>query len=160
VKTRKKLKIICQNFRKLNLDPNTKSPLKLVSALSILKDYCWNSEKFRFRLVDSFSFQKNNYLHNMSCQYAIQSWLHEGSGELHVNVPTLVGPMETSRLHTSLVGNWKRELGTQNFKLVLVDGVQNIAVMPTAKYSTLLRTGPPLEVNWPTSVLWMQYKLL
>jgi len=134
LKTRKTLRIISQNFRRLNFYPNTKSPLKLVSAFSILKDYCWNFENFRFRLVDSFSFQKNNYLDNMSCRYVIQSWLHEGSGELHVNIPTLVGPMETSRLHTSLVGNWKRKLGTQNFKLGLVDIVQNIAVMPTAKY--------------------------
>ncbi len=54
------LRIMCQNFRKLNVDPNTKSHLKLVSALSILKDYCWNSEKFRFRLLDSICFQKSN----------------------------------------------------------------------------------------------------
>jgi hypothetical protein len=33
----------------------------------------------------------------MSCRYAIQSWLHESLGELHVNIPTLVGPMETSQ---------------------------------------------------------------
>jgi hypothetical protein len=42
--------------------------------------------------------------------------------------------METSRLHTSLVGTLKRKLGRQNFKLGLVDRVQNIAVVPTAKY--------------------------
>jgi len=132
--TRKKLRIICQHFRKLNLDPNTKSPLKLITALSILKDYCWNSEKFRFKLLDSFSFQKSNYLDNMSHPYAIQSWLHEGSVEVHLNIPTLVGPMETSRLQTRLLWNWKRKLGRQNFKLVLVDRVENVAVMPTAKY--------------------------
>jgi len=121
LKTRKKLWIISQNFRKLNLDPNTKSPLKRVTALSILKDYCWNSEKFRFRLSDSFSFQKFFNLYNMSCRYAIQSWLHQGMGELHVNVPTLVGPMETSRLQTILVWNWKRKLGRQNFKFLLTE---------------------------------------
>jgi hypothetical protein len=32
--------------------------------------------------------------------------------------------METSRLHTSLVGTLKRKLGRQNFKLALVDRVQ------------------------------------
>jgi hypothetical protein len=121
---------------------NTKSPLKHVTALSTLKHYCWNSEIFRFSLLDSFSFQKNNYLDNMSCWYAIQSWLRESLGELHVNTPTLVGPMETSRLQTSLVWNWKTKLGRQNSKLVLIDRVHNIAVMPTAKYSILFRTGP------------------
>jgi hypothetical protein len=133
LKTRKKIRIICKKFRKLNLDPNTKYLWNLFLHLVYLKIIVEILKKIRVRLPDSISFQKNNYLDNISCGYAIQSWLHEGLGELHVNIPTVVGPMETSRLQTSLVWNWKTKLGRQNFKLVLVDRVQNIAVMPTAK---------------------------
>jgi len=134
LETRKTIRIICQNFRKLNLDPNRKYLWNLllhVAYLKIIVEILKNSD---LGCWTPFSFQKNNYLDNMRCRYAIQSWLHQSSRKLHVNVPTLVGPMETSRLHTSLVGNWKTKLGRQNFKLVLVDRVQNIALMPTAKY--------------------------
>jgi len=71
----------------------------------------------------------------MSCWYAIQSWLHEGLGQLHVNIPT-----HSSRTHGNQQApdqscvKLKNKMGRQNFKLVLVERVQNIAVMPTAKY--------------------------
>jgi hypothetical protein len=135
LKTRKKWRIVCQNFRKLNLDPNTKSPLKLITVLSILKDYCWNSAKFRFGLLDLFLFKKAF----MSLTWVVGMLFNPGSMKVWENFMstypfTLVGPMETSRLQASLVWNWKTKLGRKTFKLVLVDRVQNIAVIPTAKY--------------------------
>jgi hypothetical protein len=102
-------------------------------------------------------FQNSNYLAKVCWTWVvgmdgIQSWLHEVLGNLHVNMPTLEWPMETSKLQTSLVWNSKAKLDNitefgQNFHLVVIDSVHNIAMMHTAWHSILFRTCPPLDFS-------------
>ncbi len=112
LKTREKLKIICQNFRKLNLDPNTKYLWNLllhlvylkiiVQILKILDLACWTPFLFKKTIIlitwvvrILFNPASMNVPENFMSRYPLP----------------LVGPMETSRLQTSLVGNWKNKIG-------------------------------------------------
>ncbi len=134
LETRKTITIICQNFRKLNLDPNRKYLWNLLLHLAYLKIIVEILKNSELGCWTPFLFKKTIIL----ITWVVGILYNNGSMKVWENLMstyplTLVGPMETSWLQTSLVWNWKRKLGRQNFKLVLVDRVQNIAVMPTAK---------------------------
>jgi hypothetical protein len=116
LKTRKKLRIICQNFRKLNLDPNRKHLWNLLLHLAYLKIIVEILKFSDLGWCTPFPFKKTIIL----ITWVVGILYNNGSMKVWENLMstyplTLVGPMETSWLQTSLVWNWKRKLGRQNF---------------------------------------------